>query len=109
MSEKCLAYGIDGHDCAEHPDTLSVAPEPCTSYSYKRKHYSIDLTPTRYGGRSGDPICGTPYIRVYDQEYMDDEADRYSGKPWAKPITDLPECKRCAKKAALANHHGTRP
>lgn len=100
MTSTCLLYGIGDHDCAEHPGSPSVIPEPCTTWSYRLRHLSVDLAPRRIGrGRDGHPLCDD--TDAYDQLAADAIVASWSGKR-PKRIADLPACKKCAKKAEKA-------
>ncbi len=87
-----------------------TAPEPCTTESRRRRHYSTDLHPGRHAprrpGRSGRTLCGlggrdeeranAPY-RVFNEEtYVYDLVPRTK----QVRVADLPACRLCEKAAA---------
>lgn len=84
---------------------------PVTTHSRRLRHYArpADLGPSGFGGRDGASLCNnTIFTVVYDQDAMDGIADKY--RHWSVTgrrvvIAEMPECKRCAKKATAAPTH----
>ena len=96
----CLAAGLDVHDCSEHPDTASVVPEVCTTWSYRMRHLSITMEPVN-PGRAGRTLCAD--TEAFDQAAIDWWAIYDTGPSTrGKRLTDLPWCKKCLKKAEKA-------
>jgi hypothetical protein len=74
----------------------------CGNWYLTRRHLAVDLLPWSGGGRYGKSVCsstGNP-VEVFDQEAHDAMDRRNRGTPRDKRITDLPECKKCAKAAS---------
>lgn len=70
-------------------------PEPCTTWSRRLKHYSRNLTGSRFDkGRTGLTLCNADAM---DQENVDHWLDSFSSKR-SVVIADLPECKKCARR-----------
>ena len=86
-----------------------MTPEPCTNWYRTRRHLSVDLAEDRPYGRSGRSLCWTESnpVEVYDQAWITEWARDRRRLGFATKdvvVVDLPECKKCAAKAAkLAN------
>lgn len=102
MTSTCLLYGIGDHDCAEHPGSPSVIPEPCTTQAARKLHLSVQLRGPgsrwegRLPGRSGPTLCGET---GRDQERLNND-QQWRRSP--QSIADMTPCLRCAKKAERA-------
>lgn len=71
-----------------------MTPEPCTTWSHQRRHFSIDLTERAGGGRVGTVLCE-------NLTGWDEDAINAVHRPWIKKrivLADLPVCKRCIRK-----------
>lgn len=79
-----------------------MKPEPCTSWSHKTQHQSINLASTGLGGRNGTALCtpgGLP-VSVFDEESLNRQLAPYRrGKP-PIAVADLPLCRLCERAAA---------
>jgi hypothetical protein len=77
---------------------------PVTSWSRKLRHYAYPdaLREEAGGGRVGQGLChGSIDLDVYDQAWLDLKREVWFGKPaGSQLITEMPECKRCARAAA---------
>jgi hypothetical protein len=74
------------------------SPEPCTTWSRRLRHYSVNLEPDRHApchpGRTGRTLCGEG---AYDEERRQYELSKWSDRRVV--VADLPPCKKCARKA----------
>lgn len=78
----------------------TVTPEPCTTWSRRKRHFSVDLD-VGSGvepppGRIGTTLCGED---AYDQDRRQWELSRWSDR--TVNVEALPLCKRCVRKAGI--------
>lgn len=72
--------------------TADRTPEPCTTWSRRKRHYSTNLEPAEYGaGRTGRTLCRE---EGSDQDRVDYWERTYPTKK-STVIDDLPVCGRC--------------
>lgn len=81
----------------------TLTPEPCTTWSRRLKHFSVDLaSDNRPGrqpilpGRVGRTLCNE---EAFDQERRQYELSRWSDR--TVNVDALPPCKKCAKKVGV--------
>jgi hypothetical protein len=71
-------------------------PEPCTTTTQTRCHWSSDLHPALGCGREGTTLCGQPAL---DQEAATNDAVDVKDIAW-----ELPPCVICAALVAAGGH-----
>lgn len=78
------------------------APEPCTSWTTKKRHLSVDLAGNPVRGREGKALCrvGGVGVDVFDEVSINRQLGPYrTGKP-PIVVADLPECLACVRAKA---------
>lgn len=78
--------------------TENLTPEPCTSWSRRKRHYSTDLRSRPVEpGRYGWALCGA---EVQDEDLANHRLSGWTNRRVV--IADLPVCKLCARKAGVS-------
>lgn len=78
-----------------------MKPEPCTSWTHKKRHLSVDLLEVQAGGRTGRALClsGGVVVNVFDETSINRQLAPYrNGKP-SIVVADLPLCRSCERTA----------
>lgn len=79
---------------------MSDAPEICTTWSYRLRHLSANLSrEKRFGRKLARTLCDA---EAFDQAEMDEWSAKWGSKRYKARIADMPACKICARKAAKA-------
>jgi hypothetical protein len=78
-------------------DANTVTSEPCTTWSRRLRHFSLNLASARVGGREGTTLCDAD---AYDEENRNAWMASF-GSTKRVTVADLPPCKKCVRKAGL--------
>jgi hypothetical protein len=71
-------------------------PEPCTTWSYRLQHLSLNLgAGKRFGRQVAQTLCGA---EAFDQAEMDEWSAKWGSRRHKVRITDMPACSKCARK-----------
>lgn len=74
--------------------------QPCTTWSYRLQHLSLNLSrEMRFGRKVSQTLCNA---EAFDQAEMDEWATKWGGpsKRHKARIAHMPPCTKCARKAA---------
>lgn len=81
-------------------DANTVAPEPCTTFARRLRHYATRwFSDPNRPGRTAFTLCGAD---GWDEERANWHLRRWSSSPRLLVLADLPPCKKCARKSGVA-------